>query len=472
MRYPTTKPASPVNSLLARGLQLHQAGKLADAQAAYQDVLRHSPQQADALHMLGVAQFQSGHLEDARRLITASLGVKPDHPLARFNLGCVLRQMGLLDEAADAFSDTLRMAPDHVDALKNLGNVHKERNRFDDALACYDQLLAHVPDHPTTRGNKAIALLTMERFSEGWPLYEARLQCDTKDTPIIGHTIPRQAPDWDGTQPPRPLLVLPEQGLGDQVFYGGMLADLEQAGTESFVCVDERLIPVFRRSFPRLDFATPAQISGLDPSQALFGAQVSMGSLGRWLRNTPQDFARIRSPYLIPDIERSKQLRQRLSRTGRLVCGLSWASRDNANAATKSCGLPSLLPLLRTSGVDFIDLQYGDTRAERSSLADAEGIDIRRLDDIDNKHDIDGLCALIHACDVVVTVSNTTAHLAAALGKPTIVLLAHHTPLWYWHLERMDSPWYPSAVLLRQQSPGDWAAPVGMAAQILAGLGG
>lgn len=470
MRPNTTNRTQSHTALLARGIQLHQAGKMAEARAAYREVLQYLPQQADALHMLGVAEFQSGRLDEAQRLIAQSLAIRPDQALAHFNLGCVLRERRLLDAAAEAFTNACRLDPANTDALKNLGNVHKECNRFEEALACYDRMLAVEPDNATVIGNKAIALLTLQRFKEGWPLYESRMSFDSDAIPVTGHTIPRQAPDWDGTRTAKPLLVTPEQGLGDQVFYGSMLADLEQAGIESFVCVDERLIPLFRRSFPGLDFATASQISALDPAQALFGAQVSMGSLGRWLRNEEHDFTRVRSPYLRCDSTRSAELRERIARNGRIVCGLSWASRDNVNAATKSCSLSAMLPLLRSKGLDFIDLQYGDTDAERSALRNEEGIDIRRLADIDNKHDIDGLCSLINACDVVVTVSNTTAHLAAALGKPTIVLLASHTPLWYWHTDRMDSPWYPSAVLLRQQAAGDWAAPVDMAAHILAGL--
>ncbi len=84
--------------------------------------------------------------------------------------------------------------------------------------------------------------------------------------------------------------------------------------------------------------------------------------------------------------------------------------------------------------------------------------------------DIEGLAALIDACDIVVTVSNTTAHLAAALGKPTLVLLPWHTPLWYWHLSSMNSPWYPTAILLRQESAGEWHTPVGQVAKIANGL--
>ena len=79
------------------------------------------------------------------------------------------------------------------------------------------------------------------------------------------------------------------------------------------------------------------------------------------------------------------------------------------------------------------------------------------MPEIDNFNDLDGLAALISACDMVVTVSNTTAHLAAALGKPVIVLLSFSPSLlWYWHLERSDSPWYPTVRLLRQDQNGNW----------------
>ena len=84
------------------------------------------------------------------------------------------------------------------------------------------------------------------------------------------------------------------------------------------------------------------------------------------------------------------------------------------------------------------------------------GLTHEHLDEIDNRNAINGLAALIDACDLIVTVSNSTAHLAAAMGKPTLILLAHHTPLWYWHLDAMKSPWYLCVTLLRQPTQDQW----------------
>jgi tetratricopeptide (TPR) repeat protein len=457
-------------ALFSQGISQHQAGKLAEAQSLYRQVLKLLPRQADALHMLGVTEFQDKNFTEAVRLISQAKTLKPDDDLMHFNLGNALRALGKLTEASDAFNTALYLRPDHLEALKNLGNTYKEQNRMAEAIACYDRLLAMEPGHDHTSYNKAIALLTQGRLAEGWDLYECRLRLDTNSDTYLSNVLPRQAPDWDGKQITKPLLVLQEQGLGDQIFYGAMLADLEASGIESFVCLDGRLKDLFSDSFPGLDFVLPTEIAALDPTQQCFGAQVQIGSLGRLLRRDMSSLTKPPSPFLFADSQRSSALRHRLQEGKKLLCGLSWASKNAETSAIKSLSLAALEPVLQVPGVRFVDLQYGDTADERQAITMATGVEVTHLNDIDNRNDINGLAALIDACDLIITVSNSTAHLAAALGKPTMILLAHHTPLWYWHLDSMTSPWYPSVTLLRQPKPGQWAPVVDNAARILSGI--
>jgi Flp pilus assembly protein TadD len=456
--------------LYLQGRAHHKAGDLAMAEAAYKEVLRLIPTQPDALHMLGVAAFQQDRFEEAERLLAAAIRRIPKPALAYYNYGNALRKLGRLEDAIIAFSKAFQLDPSNITCLEQLGNIYKELNQFSKAHEYYDQLLALDPTNAIGRSNKAIALLTEGRLAEAWELYESRLDQQLGNSHPMLEKLPRLAPEWDGCIPSKPLLVLPEQGLGDQIFYGGMLADLESAGVECLVCVEDRLVDLFRRSFPRLMFATPAQLTGLNQRETLFGAQITMASLGRWLRTSEQDLKKVRSPFLLCDKSRATTLRRQLKKPNRLLVGLSWQSLRTEQGANKSCSLSQLLPALKSENIDFIDLQYGDTNEERTQLKAAEGIEIKRLDTIDNKLDIDGLAALIDACDIVLTVSNTTAHLSAALGKPTLVLLPWHTPLWYWHLNSMDSGWYPSALLLRQGTAGNWSEPVAQAAKIIQGL--
>ena len=114
--------------------------------------------------------------------------------------------------------------------------------------------------------------------------------------------------------------------------------------------------------------------------------------------------------------------------------------------------------MLRLPGCRFVDLQYGDTRAEREALERELGIRIEHLDDVDNMNDIDGLAALIAACDCVVAVSNVTAHLAGAVGQRTWVMVPHGSGrLWFWFHQGEDSPWYPRVHVRRQKPAQQWS---------------
>ena len=134
------------------------------------------------------------------------------------------------------------------------------------------------------------------------------------------------------------------------------------------------------------------------------------------------------------------------------MVGLSWISKAPIGGEQKSARLADFAALLRSPGYRFVDLQYGDTGAEREAVERELGIRVERLPDIDNTNDLDGLAALMGACDAVVTVSNTTAHLAGALGRPTLVMVPHgHARIWYWFRDKDESPWYPRVRVRRQQ---------------------
>jgi hypothetical protein len=118
----------------------------------------------------------------------------------------------------------------------------------------------------------------------------------------------------------------------------------------------------------------------------------------------------------------------------------------------------------------FVNLQYGDCRADLARVKKQLGVEVYQDPDVDAFSDIDGLFAQIAATDLVITTSNTTAHIAGAQNKPVWILLPVGGGLpWYWFLRRSDSPWYPSARLIRAQSKESawWTVPVASAAAML-----
>jgi ADP-heptose:LPS heptosyltransferase len=184
--------------------------------------------------------------------------------------------------------------------------------------------------------------------------------------------------------------------------------------------------------------------------------QVCLTSLGQFFRPDASSFPS-RHGFLVPDAERVASLRARITGGGRPAIGLSWSSPKAQFAQSKSASLLDFSGLVGKVDANWIDLQYGDTAAERERFAQQAGIAISHLDDIDNTNDIDGLAALIAACDLVVTVSNTTAHVAGAVGTPAWVLVPFgHSRMWYWHPGRDDNPWYPNVRIRPQRMGQSW----------------
>lgn len=453
-REPDFAPA--VNNLGLALLWLHRPD---DALAQFRRALELRPDHPEYVNNSGLALDELRRFDDALAAYDRALALRPDYAEAWYNCGITLSKLRRFDDALAAYDRALALRPDYAEAHNNRGVALQDLSRFDDALECYGRAIALKPDYHDALWNRSFCRLLTGDFSHGWDGFEERWR---KSGGQKGRLA--LAPEWDGRSRVGSLLALREQGVGDEIFYSGMLADLATFADRLSVCIDPRLHALFRRSFPTLNILRPDELG----ASSAFDAQVYLGSLGGYFRTAPADFANSVRPYLRADGERAAGLRARLARPGRLLCGLSWASKGKAKSGDDPLTLLALHPVLALPEFDFVDLQYGDTRAEQETLRAATGVSLVGVPEIDNFNDLDGLAALIEACDVVVTVSNTTAHLAAALGKPVFVMLSHAPGLlWYWHTERTDSPWYPSAHLFRQPHAGDWK---GVVAEVRAAL--
>lgn len=441
-------------------------GEYEAALAAYEGALAYAPDDVDALTGKGLCERELGLHERALGTLEKAIVCEPRRSESHFFYANVLRDVRDFHAAIDAYGTAITLKPDYLEAYVNCASTLKDLGMPLEALTFYESALMLDPDHPEANYNYALALLSELRLEEGWRRFERRLDSETSIRKFIGGQRIRVAPDWDGTSSPASLLVIGEQGLGDQIFFAGMLEDLAAQVPGATVCVEPRLVPLLSRSLPALRFIGPAEID-----KQAFDAQIQLGSLGRLYRPDNASLARIRPGYLQADVTRSQDLRASTKHPGKLLCGLSWVSKNADHGRGKSLDLEALLPVLGLGEIDFIDLQYGDTGTEREALHAQHGVAVRKLDTIDNLNDIDGLAALINACDIVLTVSNTTAHLAAALGKPVIVMLPGADALfWYWHRDGHTTPWYPSARLFRKAPGKGWDEVVDAAALTLAGL--
>jgi len=449
-----------VEALNNRGIALRGLGRFEEALASYNRTLALKPDYVDALDNRGNALQDLKRHEEALASFDRVLALKPNHVGAHTHRGNVLDDLLRHEDALASYERALALKPDHVDALFGRGNALRDLKRRNEALASYERALALKPDAAAVHMNEGLCLLDSGDFERGWPKYELRWQVEQL---ALGKPS-FEKPEWDGRPLEGALLAWGEQGLGDQILHLGMLSQLAACATRLIVAVEPRLVPLVQRSFPKVDVITLPEAAGRKD----FERQVPLGNIGRYLRRSWGDFPKQRPAYLRADPDRSRQLREQLAGKKRLVCGLSWISTNARVGTHKSTRLEDLHAILGKPGVRFVDLQYGDTRDERAALQRETGIEMTHIEGVNNLTDIDGVAALIDACDMVITVSNTTAHLAGALGKRVFVMLPFaQGKFWYWHEGRDDSPWYPSARLFRQPVLGDWASVIDRVARAL-----
>jgi tetratricopeptide (TPR) repeat protein len=474
-----------------RALEAHVAGDLAAAEQAYRDTIAECPDHAHAHSNLGKILADSRRLKEALDVHEIAARLNPDCAIVHSNRGAALFALRRWEEAAVAYETGLAIDPDHAVIVANYADTLCSLGRYDEAVARAQRALWLQPD--LAQGHCALALaywglgrnaasiaayrvsialnpqlamahmslgmllLQAGEFTEGWREWGWRFVA--QGLPLRPHPYPL----WTGGALVKKLLVWGEQGPGDEIMHAGLAADLAAREDVIWEC-DARLVPLFARSIAGVRF-----VARQDPPLALgddVEAHVPAGSLGQVLRPSTEMFPN-RAGYLRADPARVAELRAKLSLTsGRRLVGISWSSANASFGAKKSTRLADWRWLLKTPGCRFVDLQYGDTAQER------EGLPLEHIDGLDLKNDLEGLAALIACCDVVITVSNTTAHLAAALGVPTWILVAAGGGrLWYWGDENTDTTlWYPGARIIRQRPGETWAQPLNAAAAKLRDL--
>jgi Flp pilus assembly protein TadD len=457
---PSRSVPPSVQSLLGNALQQHRAGQLSEAEQIYRQILEIDAHHADSLHLLGMIAFQTGRHEDAVEMIRRAISIHATGASYHSNLGTVLQAQGKLDEAAACYGRALALRPDSAEIHTNLGNILQAQDKLDEAITFHERALALKPSLAEARYNLGMAQLLKGDFRSGWHNFEGRWLSKDFATPMRVYPQPL----WTGEKlASGHLLIWGEQGIGDEIMFAGLVPDVIRTGTRCLLDCDARLKPLFTRSFPGIDLvpdSASSSVSEIDPehNQELeVAAHLPSGNLPKLFRVSHTDFAATTSPYLIADpVERSR-FRARYA-DGRRLVGLAWYTKNRSKGPERSIDLSSFRSLLARPDIRWVSLQYGDhDELERQAVAAGAPILIDRT--VDQFLNIDGFAAQVAAMDLVVTIDNSTAHLAGALGVPAFVLLPAVSD-WRWLQSREDSPWYPTLRLFRQPKRGDWESVV------------
>lgn len=435
------------------GTALQELKRFDESIASFKKAITILPEFPEAFSNLANSLLELGSIEAALEACNSALSLKPDFADAHSNRGNALYFLGLTDQALISYELAIKHKPEFADAFFNRGNALRDLGRQEDAILSYERALELNPNLVDARFSWGQLKLAQKKWAEGWGAYFHRKHI--KRAGIFAHL--NDIASWQLDSPKGRLLVLAEQGIGDEIFLTKCLELLIQRnGTSICVAVDHRLLLVFERSFTNINFISRSDLSQLN-SKA-FDFQINVGDAAAMLVMNPVMHPQVCKPHiLISDKKPSFLTKLQSSKSLRPRVGLSWKSKSSKIGAEKSMSLLQMMTTLKDLKVDWINLQYGDVISEIEQVKTLLDIEVHQVSGVNIDNDLDEWLQVIEACDAVITTSNSTAHFSGAIGKPTFVMVPFGKgKLWYWHLEDGPSEWYPSLSVAHAKELNVW----------------
>ncbi len=444
-------------------------GRFAEAIQSFEAVLRLHPDHVAALNNLGVALIDAEQAELALAPLSRLLELVPGMAEGMFSLGSALKALGRFGEAERRFSAVLDLQPEHEGALQNFADMLQIKGDFEHARPVYLKLVNQYPGSALGHLGLATCLLALGELENGWREYHWRMERVfaggvTKKRPFV-------QPWWQGEAlAGKTLLVWGEQGVGDEILFASLVGDALARGARVILECEPRLAELFARSFPTVEICPRTGLVPDPPPARLLQTdidyQIPSGSLARWLRPTPESFP-AHQGYLAPAPERIAYWKGWLASLGPgPKVGISWRSlmRDGVRNAFYT-ELAQWGEILRTPGVVFVNLQYGDCREELEEAHRLFGVEIRQAPGLNLKDQLDDAAALTRALDLAIAPNTSVFAMAGAVGTPTWMLNLDSD----WTMLGSDGmPWFPSVRVYRKGLNEAWEV---LLAQVAGALG-
>ena len=427
------------------GLSLRKLKEYDESIKVFTKILQINPNNEFYYYNIGqVHQETKKHLE-AINNFNKAIEINPKFKEAFNGLGVSLLELNKPEEAIFFLTKAIHIDPTYKLPYNHIGIALRKSGKIKDAIKFYDKALKIDINYPSANLGKAICLFQLGKFKEGWDFYDGRLGTEdfikrnsslinVKNKLLINSKISEDSK----------ILILREQGLGDEILYGTMYDDLLKNYQNVTIECDERLIPIFQNSFDQKyknKFQKFGSISSNGNQLNNYDYVMYAGSLGKFFRKSIKDFKKNHYLFLEKNIINQSKSQIPYS-NAKLNIGISWKSFKNRTATEKSLNLDDLKNVLKSHKCNFINIQYGDVKDEISQFNKTNDISINTIDNVDLYNDIIGVAGLLKNLDLFISVSNSTAHLAGALGVPTIVICPDY--FFYYF-----NPWYDSVRVIK-----------------------
>jgi tetratricopeptide (TPR) repeat protein len=460
---PTNPPIANDLGRLAMRLEM-----LPQAEALFRHYLAHRPNSPEAANNLGCLLRAQMRFQEAIDVLKPAVQAYPDRGLLWITLGTVVGDMGQIESAEAFYREAIRLEPKNAKARYNLSHVLYTHGDLDEAISLGESALADADcpsDAAMMRFALAVGRLTRGDLAQGWENYDARLDPHYHEPIHFVCNRPRWTPGADIAG--RHLFLFGEQGLGDEIMFASLLPDVLRElgpGGRLTMAVTDRLLPLFQRSFPGVNFGFHKTVKhrGHNIRSAPFieawediDLWAPMAEPVRQFRLNLENFPDRPEGFMRADPERVAYWRGVLEALPGPKVGLLWTSLVVNNHRQRFfAAMEEWEPLLRTPGVTFVNLQYGDRSADLALARERFGVEIFHPPGIDLRNDLDDVAALASALDLVVGISNASFNIAAACGAPCWLVTGQRS---WTRLGTDRYPWYSQVRVFENADYNDWS---------------
>ena len=452
--------------------------------------LNYNSEEVFGLNILGLLYLEKDEILNAMEIFKKSILINPQYTDSYNNLGKCYIDLEKLNLAYLNFKKAYKINPNSDLPLINIANILSLKDKNKLAIKFYEKAKKINPNNQQADENIIICnvrlknfewveekflnlqdssnlsddlilsysylLLNKKNFKKGFGYFDARL--NTKEFPKKNryhYNIIKTVNKQKKLENSNKILIVKEQGVGDEILFSSMYNDLIKNNSSNLkIECDERLLKIFKRSFDNDIFFPYGHYSASKKSVKQFDNILYAGNLTKHFRANEKDFTT--KPYIetLGDLDNKFKLILSNFKDKKII-GISWKSVFNIFGGLKSLELNDFKKLYSDERL-FVNLQYGDSVKEVSEFRDS-GKYIYNFNNVDLFNDFDNLISILKNLDVFVTVSNSTAHFAGALGIPTILICPKKSSTYYyWDYEDGRTPWYDSISIIKFKNSIDY----------------
>ena len=458
---------------------LISSGKIGEAEPLLKELLKSSSNNSELLHQMGVVKYFQGFYEEAIHYLSSAIKYKKNNPDYYFwralsfgrnndnlraiidyrkslslnanNASCIhnyakaLGREGEWQSALKQVEKAIKIRPDDPDLLVTRGFIEFKLDQLETSDHTFKKIIESHPQNYEAMYFRGITNLKRKNFDIGWELFDHRWNSPS----FLSKRYNFETAEWNGSSRGEKLLIWDEQGPGDQtmcsLFFNKPLGNFK----EIIILCDPRLQGIFSRCFDKNITFLP---NDYDIKKIQYDEHLSMFGLLKYYAKQDQD-PKTNGVILKFDGDEVNRIKGKL-KGEKKICGISWFSENNQSGKDRSYSLLNFIKSFGNSMHDYvyINLQYNSSIEEISQVSRKLGVTIYNDDEIDLFNDIDGLLNLAGACDFIISIDNTTIHLAGAAGINTHVLL--NKP-WDWRWLDGINIWYPKTRCYHQEEAVD-----------------